>query len=119
MLVSALSILSYVVLSPELGGGDAKTDKMLQQRASKPEVPVSSSDPEVEELLSVSRDASDSCLWSLLNVLSSLLDAVALRHPSKRSASVVIGSSDASWELLKNRCFRAIKRCVLYFRLLI
>jgi|LauGreDrversion4_2_1035121.scaffolds.fasta_scaffold839512_1 hypothetical protein len=113
MLVSALSILSYVVLSPELGGGDAQTDEM-QQRTSKPV--VKSPELKVEELLSVSRDASDSCLWSLLNVLSSLLDAVALRNPSALSASAAGGSAHGSWELLKKRCFQAIKRCgVLIF----
>jgi hypothetical protein len=117
MLVSALSILSYVVLSPELGGGDAETDKMLQQRSSNPESPVDFSELEVEELLSVSRDASDSCLWSLLHVFSSLLDAVALRHPTKSSTLVVAVSTDASWDLLKNRCFQAIKRFVVLLSL--
>ena len=109
MLFSALSILSYVVLSPELGGGDAQTDEM-QQRSSKAVVKL----PElkVEELLSVSRDASDSCLWSLLNVLFILLDAVALRSPSA-SASAAGGGVHGPWELLKKRCFQTIKRCVV------
>jgi hypothetical protein len=113
MLVSALSILSYVVLSPELGG-DSQSDRIMQQRASKPDASVNLPELEVEELLSVSRDASDSCLWSLLNVLSSLLDALALRHPSKRSAQVDV-SAAASWNLIKNHCFRAIKRFVPSF----
>lgn len=110
MLVSALSILSYVVLSPELGGGDVQTDEM-QQRTSKPV--VKSPELKVEELLSVSRDASDSCLWSLLNVLSILLDAVALRSPSALSASAAGGGVHGPWELLKKRCFQTIKRCVV------
>jgi hypothetical protein len=110
MLVSALSILSYVVLSPELSG-DPQTDEMVQQRANKPGALVKPPELKVEELLNVSKDASDSCLWSLLNVLSSLLDAVAMRHPTHSSASVTGCDTHSTWELLKNRCFQAIKRC--------
>jgi hypothetical protein len=116
MLVSALSILSYVVLSPELGS-ERETDKILQQRSSKHETRKKLRVLEVEELLSVSRDASDGCLWSLLNVLCSLLDAVVVRHPSKRSILQAVSSlhnvgTSSSWELLKNRCFRVIKRYI-------
>jgi hypothetical protein len=116
MLVSALSILSYVVLSPELGS-ERETDKILQQRSNKHETRKKLRVLEVEELLSVSRDASDGCLWSLLNVLCSLLDAVVLRHPSKRPILQAVSSLDnvetsSSWNLIKNRCFRAIKRYI-------
>jgi hypothetical protein len=116
MLVSALSILSFVVLSPELGT-ERETDKILQQRSNKNETRKKSRVQEVEELLSVSRDASDGSLWSLLHVLFSLLDAVALRHPSKTCSPMVVspmhdGAASTSWQFLKNRCFRVIKRFV-------
>jgi hypothetical protein len=96
MLVSALSILSYVVLSPELGN-DNETEMMMHQRSSQAEAP------------------SDSCLWSMLDVFHSLLDVVALRNPSKRPSALAPAASSnevtsSHWHLLKNRCFEAIKR---------
>jgi hypothetical protein len=106
MLVSALSILSYVVLSPELG---SERDNM-QQRTTKHEQRKKLPVLEVEEVTSVSRDASEGSLWSLLNVLGSVLDVIALRHPSKRATLLRDGGAFSSWEPLKNRCFRAIKR---------
>ncbi len=104
MLVSALSILSYVVLSPELGS------ESMQQRTTKHEQRKKLPVLELEEVVSVSRDASEGSLWSLLNVLGSVLDVIALRHPSKRATSLRDGGAFSSWEPLKNRCFRAIKR---------
>ncbi len=113
MLVSALSILSYVVLSPELGS-ERETDRILQQRSGNPAAPSKQIARKAEQLLGVSRDASDSCLWSLLNVLCSLLDAVELRHPTRRTASAEVSTlrDDAlgSWELLNSHCFSAIRR---------
>ena len=113
MLVSALSILSYVVLSPELGS-ERETDRILQQRSGKRAAATKQIALEAEQLLGLSRDASDSCLWWLLNVLCSLLDAVAMRHPSRRTASVEVSTLQndvfGSWELLNSHCFSAIKR---------
>jgi hypothetical protein len=114
MLVSALSILSYVVLSPELGN-DNETEMMMHQRSSQAEAPKKTGVTEQEELLSISRDASDSCLWSMLDVFHSLLDVVALRNPSKRPSALAPAASSnevtsSHWHLLKNRCFEAIKR---------
>ena len=114
MLMSALTILSFVVLSPELGSD------MPQEPTKQPEKQTKPQEEEVEVLLGVSNDASDSSLWFLLNVLHSLMDAITLRRPSKASTSLAVApvrahvsATSSSWELLRNRCFQAIKWCVL------
>jgi len=115
MLMSALTILSFVVLSPELGSD------MPQEPQAQPEKQAKTVITQLEVLLGVSNDASDSSLWFSLNMLHSLMDAITMRRPSEASDSTSsslevavdnVNATAISWELLRNRCFQAIKWCV-------
>ena len=114
MLMSALTILSFVVLSPELGSD------MPQEPTKQPEKQTNPQVAQLEVLLGVSSDASESALWFSLDILHSLMDAVTLRRPSITSASLAaapdcFNTTSGSWELLRKCCFQAIKWSVRHF----